>query len=220
MTLAIYGSGDFGTTTQILALQIMEAGKAFWNEMIFIDDSKENVNKIDRKVLDFEEFKQQYKKDDARLIIAVGEPKTRKILADKIKEEDYEFGTLIHPSVYVHEKSLINKGCIIAQGSYIGMYTSIGENTIVMPANTSIGHGVSIGCNTVIGCQCAIAGNTTIGDQCFIGSGTSIRDKITIGEKTIIGMGSHVGRSIESGVIAFGNPAKIMMKNVRERVFK
>jgi acetyltransferase-like isoleucine patch superfamily enzyme len=43
-----------------------------------------------------------------------------------------------------------------------------------------------------------------------IGAGATVVDQITIGAGSIIGAGSLVTRDIPAGVIAYGNPAKVI----------
>ncbi|MGJ8485835.1 DapH/DapD/GlmU-related protein [Pseudoalteromonas sp. SYSU M81236] len=50
----------------------------------------------------------------------------------------------------------------------------------------------------------------TIGDNVFIGWGSIILPGVTIGSNSIIGAGSVVTKDIPDGVVAAGNPAKIV----------
>lgn len=53
---------------------------------------------------------------------------------------------------------------------------------------------------------------TIIEQGASIGTGSIILCGITIGENTIIGAGSVVTKDVPSGVIAYGNPARVMRK--------
>ena len=54
----------------------------------------------------------------------------------------------------------------------------------------------------------------TIGNSVWIGGGTIILPNVTIGDKTVIGAGSVVTRDVPSGVVAVGNPCKILREIV------
>jgi acetyltransferase-like isoleucine patch superfamily enzyme len=56
----------------------------------------------------------------------------------------------------------------------------------------------------------AIAGPVVLEDNVFIGSRSIILKGVTIGKDSVIGAGSVVVRSIPPGVIAAGNPARIV----------
>ena len=51
-----------------------------------------------------------------------------------------------------------------------------------------------------------------IGSNCWIASNVTICGGVTIGDNTIIGAGSVVTRDIPSGVLAVGNPCKVIRK--------
>lgn len=50
----------------------------------------------------------------------------------------------------------------------------------------------------------------TIGSDCWIGGGAIICPGVTIGDRTVIGAGSVVTRDVPAGVIAAGNPCRVM----------
>lgn len=51
-----------------------------------------------------------------------------------------------------------------------------------------------------------------IGDNVWIGGNTVINPGVTIGRNTVIGSGSVVTKDIPSGVVAAGNPCKVLRK--------
>jgi acetyltransferase-like isoleucine patch superfamily enzyme len=50
-----------------------------------------------------------------------------------------------------------------------------------------------------------------VGDDVFIGSGTIILPGVSIGDRVVVGAGSVVSRSIPSGLVVAGNPARKIM---------
>lgn len=62
-----------------------------------------------------------------------------------------------------------------------------------------------------------------IGNNCWIGAGALIMPGITIGDNVVIGAGSVVTKDIPSGVVAVGNPCRILRQvteHDREYYFK
>lgn len=53
-------------------------------------------------------------------------------------------------------------------------------------------------------------GKVVIGNDVFVGAGTLILPNVTIGDKVVIGAGSVVSKSIPDGVVAVGNPIRII----------
>ena len=56
----------------------------------------------------------------------------------------------------------------------------------------------------------------TVGDNVWIGTNVSVLPGVTIGNNTIIGAGSVVNKNIPEGVIAAGNPCKVIRKITEE----
>ncbi len=53
-------------------------------------------------------------------------------------------------------------------------------------------------------------GHVTIGDNVFLGANTHVLKGVTVGDDTVVGAGSVVLRSLPAGVIAGGNPARVI----------
>lgn len=212
MKLAIYGAGGFGREVLEMAKQINHVYSR-WSEIFFIDDIilAECVNGA--PVVRFTPMLQ-----DIEVIIAMGEPASKKKIAEKISGK-YSLATLIHPDVYIPESTVISKGCIISTGVFISCNVFIDENTLIQP-KACIGHDVVIGKHSVISSLVTVGGSTKVGEQSFVGMNSTLKEKITIGDHTIISMGSVVLNDIRDSVIAMGNPARVMLDNVQERVFK
>ena len=105
---------------------------------------------------------------------------------------------------------------------------TIGKNTMIsLGAKVDTRRGkVTIGANCLITHGCYILshdgaahvldnndtgnGFVTIGDNVFIGVNTVVLRNVTIGNHAIIGAGSVVNKDIPEGVVAAGNPIKVL----------
>ena len=56
--------------------------------------------------------------------------------------------------------------------------------------------------------------HTRIGANCFIGGCSTILPGVEIGDNCVIGAGSVVTRSVPSGSLVAGNPARILRENI------
>lgn len=96
---------------------------------------------------------------------------------------------------------------------YIGDYTLIGPNVVIATAGHPIDPEIrekSYQYNIPV----------TIGRNCWIGAGVIIVPGITIGDNTVIGAGSVVTKDVPSGVVAVGNPCKVIREvNDRDKEF-
>ena len=92
---------------------------------------------------------------------------------------------------------------------YVGDYTLFGPNVVVATA----GHPIDPELRAR-GLQYNAA--VHIGKNCWIGAGALIMPGVTIGDNTVIGAGSVVTRDIPAGVVAVGNPCRVM-REIGER---
>ena len=86
---------------------------------------------------------------------------------------------------------------------YIGDCTMLGPNVVIATA----GHPIDPELRAK-GLQYNMP--VHIGKNCWLGAGVIVMPGVTIGDNTVIGAGSVVTRDIPSGVVAVGNPCKVM----------
>lgn len=134
----------------------------------------------------FESFANILKRDDYSNLLAVG--------ACVCSSSTLNNGVMLDHNVVISSQSKIGFGVTIKRGALIGHHNSIGDFTDINPGVLT-------------------AGGVKIGKGCEIGIGAIIKNNVTIGNNTIIGMGSVVTKDIPAGVIAYGNPCKIVRKN-------
>lgn len=99
---------------------------------------------------------------------------------------------------------------------YVGDNTMFGPNVTVATA----AHPIYVPLREK-GCQ--FNAPVKIGKCCWIGAGSIILPGVTIGDYTVIGAGSVVTRDIPQGVVAVGNPCRVMRpigEKDREYYFK
>ena len=86
---------------------------------------------------------------------------------------------------------------------YVGDYTMIGPNVTIATA----GHPVDPDLRRK-GLQYNLP--VHIGKNCWLGAGVVVLPGVTIGDNTVIGAGSVVTKDIPSGVVAVGNPCRVL----------
>ncbi len=218
MILAIYCCGGHGRELLILANRINSVEHR-WNEIIFIDDNIETIFSVKNKVLTFEKIKALYKRTECEFVIASGEPYLLEALSNKVLDNGYNLTYLISNDVIVESDMYFMPGCVIQEKAIISCNVSIGVSTCI-GFSSILHHDVKIGDYCFVAANSTICGNVKIGDRTFIGAGSVIRDEINIGSNCIIGMGSVIVKDIPENSIVYGNPARIVSKNLRSKVFK
>ena len=96
---------------------------------------------------------------------------------------------------------------------YVGDYTLFGPNVVVATA----GHPILPELREQ-GYQYNMS--VRIGRNCWIGAGALIMPGVTVGDNVVIGAGSVVTKDIPSGVVAVGNPCRVLREiSDRDREF-
>jgi maltose O-acetyltransferase len=118
---------------------------------------------------------------------------------------------------------LVKKGLTIGKDVYIGGKVSIDPTFCRL---ISIGNECTLAGGVVILAHDASTkkhinytkvGRVTIGNRTFIGASSVILPNVKIGDNVIIGAGSVVTNDIPNGVVAAGNPARII-KTTKEYI--
>lgn len=86
---------------------------------------------------------------------------------------------------------------------------------VVIHADAVIGKNCMIGQGITIGGKSKSRVIPKIGDDVYLGAGSRILGPITIGNNVIVGPNSVVVKSLPSGVIAVGIPAKVIKTNIK-----
>lgn len=86
---------------------------------------------------------------------------------------------------------------------YVGDYTMFGPNVTIATA----GHPIDPELREM-GLQYNMP--VHIGRNCWLGAGVIVLPGVTIGDNTVIGAGSVVTRDIPAGVVAVGNPCRVL----------
>ena len=133
-------------------------------------------------------------------------------------------GTKIWHFSHIREGASIGKNVTIGQNVYIDVDVIVGNNCKIQN-NVSIYKGVIIEEDVFIGPSVTFTNDkypnakiwsenlildTLIKKEASIGAGSVLVCGITIGSRSLIGAGSVVTADIPDGVIAFGNPAKVI----------
>lgn len=150
-------------------------------------------------------------------VVAVGNPKIKRILVSKALNCGLNpCDTIIDPSAIVlMDKKNLGKGGLVAPGCIITSNITLG-NYVTLNLNTTVGHDTVIGdyCTTNPGVH--ISGQVEIGENNEFGTGCAVRDRLVIGSNKTFGAQTVVVKSIinENSETYIGVPAKKLLKNV------
>ncbi|MNL41568.1 UDP-3-O-acylglucosamine N-acyltransferase [compost metagenome] len=75
-----------------------------------------------------------------------------------------------------------------------------------------IAHGVVVGKNSLIIANAMIGGSTIIGENVWIAPSSSLINKINVSDNAVVGLGAVCLKSVSTGDVVVGNPAKSIKK--------
>ena len=128
-------------------------------------------------------------------------------------------------SEYKKDCPLAKFPALIHKSSVLGMASSIGDGTIIMPL-------VNIGPNSIVGSFCLMntgssidhdcvmsefsslvprvvcGGDVNIGIRSAISIGATVKHAVRIGADVVIGANSYVNKSLDDNLVAYGSPCK------------
>ena len=114
---------------------------------------------------------------------------------------DYGWGITAGENVY------FNFNCTVLDGAPV----SIGSNTLFGPCVQ-----IYTACHQLNSKERAtgieFGKPVTIGHDCWVGGGVIICPGVRIGNRTVVGAGSVVTRNLPDGVVAAGNPARVIRR--------
>ena len=212
MVLGIYGYGGHGLEVEELA-RVIHLKENRWAKIIFVDDAKDKID--NEKIFSFEDIISKYSPKDIEFMTGIGEPVIREKLYNKVKEKDYSFAILVHPSASVAESAVLEEGTMVAHNAFVSIKAHLFTNTLVQPM-ACVHHECSVGRNSVVSTSAVMGGNSSLGYNSFIGLGASVKQGISVGNGSVVGMGAIVIKNVSDRVMVVGNPARaIKMGDLR-----
>ena len=190
----IIGAGGHG---KVVADIILKSGDRLLG---FLDDSSSGEVcgfPILGKISDYIRFQ------DARFIIAIGNP----VVREKFADLNVNWYTAIHPdSVISSLDVVIGEGSVVMANAVINSCAKIGRHSII---NTSavVEHDNVVGNFSHISVGAKLGGTVNIGDHCLIGIGATVKNNITIYDNSVIGAGAVVIKDIKEQGTYVGVPA-------------
>jgi len=107
-------------------------------------------------------------------------------------------------SLIIHDRCFFNSNCVLdcSVSISIGTRSMIGDDVQIRDSNYhEVDEGGGVFCAPI-----------QIGKNVWIGNGSKILPGVEIGDHSVVGAGSVVTKSVPSGVVVAGNPARVIRK--------
>ncbi|MBQ7258127.1 MAG: acetyltransferase [Abditibacteriota bacterium] len=216
MKLLIYGAGGLGREYCDIATRINNI-ESKWTEIAFIDDNKQENEYYNHPVYTFDEIS-SFDRKDTEFVVGVGNPATRELLFNKMKEGGFTGAVLLDPQASISPSATFKEGAVVSAFVLISSLSTLCENSLVLPGAV-IGHDVTVGKHSFVCCNCSIGGNVKIGERVFFAENVPCKEGLTIGDDSVMSLGAVILRDVPESVIMFGNPARAMRNNDEKKVF-
>ena len=110
-------------------------------------------------------------------------------------------------NISIGDNFYTNHNCIILDGAKV----TFGDSVFIAPncVFSTAGHALDARMRAE-GMEIALP--ITVGNRVWIGANVSVLPGVTIGDDTVIGAGSVVNKDIPGGVVAAGNPCRVIRK--------
>ncbi len=202
--ICIVGAGGFGREILCSFKEDFIAAGISLENIVFMDDSPDFLGSsvLNIPVISFKDFDS----NKYEVLIAVGDPKTRKKIVERFPSET-TYITLMHSHSTMMDLSSIGEGSVVTTGSILTTNITIGKHAHIN-LNSTIGHDCVIGDFFTTAPGVNISGECIIGDCVYMGTNASIRNGISICDNVTIGMGAVVTKSITQEGVYVGNPLR------------
>jgi sugar O-acyltransferase (sialic acid O-acetyltransferase NeuD family) len=115
--------------------------------------------------------------------------------------------SIIHPSAWVSQSTVLAPGCQILPKAVVNTGSKLAAHVLVNSAAV-VEHDCVVGAHSHIATGAVLCGGVTVGDMSHIGAGAVIRQGIRIGACAVVGAGAVVVKDVPDGSAVMGVPAK------------
>jgi sugar O-acyltransferase (sialic acid O-acetyltransferase NeuD family) len=209
--LVVVGAGGFGRESLDVAQAMENAEPGTWEILGVLDDQPSPVNqkRLQARGIPVLGPLEWFEKrgTNARVAVAVGQPKHRKSVARRLEQWGVTLATLIHPSAAIGSSSHIGEGSVVCAQASVGTNVRLGRMVHLNP-HAVIGHDTHLQDFVSVNPNATISGDCTVEACVLVGAGAVVLQGLTIGAGAVVGAAACVTGAVNRGSLVIGVPAK------------
>lgn len=144
-------------------------------------------------------------------VIAVGDNHVRARIAERILRviPTFHFVSVVHPFTSIGRDTSIGEGSVVMAGAVVNGSCAVGKHCFIA-TKASLDHDSVLGDFASMSPGATTGGNVTVGEYATLSIGSTVVHGKSVGAHTVIGAGSTVIGDIQSHVVAYGTPARVV----------
>lgn len=204
--LLIVGAGGFGRELHAWCLQHPDCGRA-WKIGGFLDERANALADFNYPVDVVGSISGYEVQSEDILLCALGLPKVKQEVCQRLLSKGAEFLTFVHPSVVMGQNVQLGRGVVLCPRVVLTCDIELNE-FVMFNVAASAGHDVRVGSWSTVSGHCDLTGRCKVGERVFFGSHACVIPGREIGDGAVVGTGAVVVTNVKSGNTVYGNPAR------------
>lgn len=147
------------------------------------------------------------KAGEVEVLLTVGAPRIRRLIATRLASRGHRFATVVHPSVTLTPWVQLAEGVLVMAGCTFTVEITVGAHAVLNPGCT-VAHDVRIGAYAYLSPGVDLAGRVAVEEGAYLGVGACVIPSCTVGAGAYVGAGSVVTRDVPPDRVAAGVPAR------------
>lgn len=136
-------------------------------------------------------------------------PLTRKHVVERLALPPERYATLVHESASISPGARVGIGTLVLQSTVVSHGATIGNHVFIGP-QCVVSHDAVVEDFATLAVGATLCGGARLEPGAYAGARSVIRDGVVVGPGTVVGLGSAVFRNLGPGVVAVGNPARVV----------
>ena len=146
---------------------------------------------------------------DCEIVVTPDSPFIRERIVDYYSRIGFGFASLISPQARISKTAVIGEGSIVQAGVNISSASCIGK-FVKLNTNCNVMHDCIISDYVTIAPNAVCLGRVHVDRSAYIGANCTVLPDLSIGKDAVVGAGAVVTKSVVSGIIVKGIPAKAL----------